>query len=95
MAAAEQKSKLEYIVVNIICLFCFLAFGYIAIMSFFQTSVLDPNAYSAEHILYENDSVALNLFFTALFVLIMFAMRRFYDFFAKINLNILEIALGV
>lgn len=95
VAALEKKSKFEYIVVNIICLFAFLAFGYIAIMGFFQTSVIDPMAYSAEKILFQTDNLALNLFFTAIFVGILFFMRRFYDFFAKINMTVLEIILTV
>lgn len=91
----EKKSTFEYIVVNIICLFAFLAFGYIAIMGFFQTSVIDPQAYSSERILFETDNLALNLFFTAVFVIFLFIMRRFYNFFAKVNLRVMEIALGV
>ena len=95
VAEIENKSKFEYVVVNIICLFAFLAFGYIAIMGFFQTSVIDPTAYSAEKILYQTDNLALNLLFTAIFVGILFTMRRFYDFFAKINITALEIILVV
>ena len=95
VAEIEKKSKFEYVVVNIICLFAFLAFGYIAIMGFFQTSVIDPTAYSAEKILYQTDNLALNLLFTAIFVGILFTMRRFYDFFAKINITALEIILVV
>ncbi len=74
---AKKQSKFEYIVVNIICLFAFLAFGYIAIMGFFQTSRIDPVSYSAEKILFETDNLALNIFFTAIFMIILFAMRRF------------------
>ena len=95
VAEIEKKSKFEYVVVNIICLFAFLAFGYIAIMGFFQTSVIDPTAYSAEKVLYQTDNLALNLLFTAIFVGILFTMRRFYDFFAKINITALEIILVV
>ena len=95
VATLEKKSTFEYVVVNLICLFAFLAFGYIAIMSFFQTSVLDPQAYSSEIILYETDNLLLNLFFTAILVIFLFIMRRFYDFFAKVNMRVMEIALGV
>lgn len=94
VATIEKKSRFEYVVVNIICLFAFLAFGYIAVMGFFQTSVIDPTAYASERILYETDNIALNLFFTTLFVAFLFMMRRFYDFFAKINMTVLEIALA-
>lgn len=91
----EKQSKFEYIVVNIISLFLFLAFGYLAIMSFLQTSVIDPNAYSSEQILYENDILALNLLFTAIFFLIAFACRKKFDFFSKINIRFMEIGLAV
>lgn len=90
----KKKCLTEYIVVNIICLFVFLAFGYIAIMSFFQTSVLDPDKYVSEHILFQNDMIVLNILLTVLFVIFLFAMRRFYDFFAKVNITIMEIALA-
>lgn len=94
VATIEKKSKFEYVTVNIICLFVFLAFGYIAVMGFFQTSVIDPTAYASERILYETDNIALNLLFTALFVAFLFAMRKFYDFFAKLNMTVLEIVLA-
>ena len=95
VATAKKRSMTEYIVVNIICLLVFLAFGYIGVMSFFQTSVLDPTKYVSEHILYQLDIIPLNLLFTALFVIFLFAMRRFYDFFAKVDLRLMEIGLGV
>ncbi len=95
VTAVKNRCMTEYVVVNIICLLVFLAFGYIAVMSFFQTSVIDPQKYVSEHILFQNDIVPLNLLFTVLFVMFLFAMRRFYDFFAKVNLQIMEIALAV
>ena len=91
----EKTSKFEYIVVNIISLFLFLAFGYLAIMSFLQTSVIDPAKYSSEVILYQNDIVSLNLLFTAIFFIIAFAFKKKYDFFAKINIRFFEIGLAV
>ena len=84
----------EYVVVNLICLFVFLAFGYIAIMSFFQTSTIDPNKYVSEQILYNTDIIPLNILLTVLFVIFLFAMRRLYNFFAKVNIQIMEIALA-
>lgn len=95
VATKEKQNRFEYVVVNIICLFAFLAFGYISVMGFFQTSVIDPTAYVGEHILYETDNIALNLFFAALFFVFLFAMRRFYNFFAKINMTVLEIILAL
>ncbi len=92
---AERNSKVEYIVVNIISLFVFLAFGYVAIMSFLQTSVIDPAAYSSEKVLYQNDIVVLNLLFTAIFFAVAFAFRKTYNFFSKINIRFFEIGIAV
>ena len=41
----SRQNTFEFVIVNIICLFLFVAFGYIAIMSFLQTSVFDEAAY--------------------------------------------------
>ncbi len=92
---AEKQNKFEYIVVNIISLFLFLAFGYIAIMSFVQTSVIDPGSYASEVIVYQNDVFALNLLFTVLFFVFAFAFKKKYDFFAKINIKYFEVGLAV
>ncbi len=92
-AVNEKRSKFEFITVNIICLFVFIAFGYIAIMSLFQTSVINPEKYANENILYNNDNVALNLLFICLFAVFLFAMKKKYDFFAKVNLKLLEVVL--
>ena len=92
--SVEKTSKFEYIAVNIISLFLFLAFGYLAIMSFLQTSVIDSAKYSSEVILYQNDNIALNLLFTAIFFVIVFALKKKYDFFAKINIKFFEIGIA-
>lgn len=86
-------NKIEKIVVNIICLFVFVAFGYIAVMSMIQTSKIDPTNYGNEVILYEIDNIALNLLFMSLFFAFLFAMKKRYDFFKKVNLRVLEFAL--
>ncbi len=91
----EKKCMVEYIAVNLFCLFVFLAFGYVAVMSFFQTSTIDPTKYVSEKILFQSDYIPLNFLVTFLIFLFIFAMRRFYDFFAKVNLRIMEIALAV
>ena len=90
----QKRCEFEYVVVNLICLFVFLAFGYIAVMSFIQTSTIDPEKYSTENILYSNDIVPLNILYTVGFIAILFALRRFYDFFARVNITIMEIALA-
>lgn len=86
-------NKIEKIVVNIICLLVFMAFGYLAVMSIIQTSKIDPAKYSSEVILYETDNIALNIFFMSLFFVFLFAMRKRYDFFSKVDMKLLEAAL--
>lgn len=85
--------KIEKIVVNIICLLVFTAFGYLAVMSIIQTSKIDPAKYNSEVILYETDNIALNIFFMSLFFVFLFAMRKRYDFFSKVDIKLLELAL--
>lgn len=86
-------NKIEKIVVNIICLLVFMAFGYLAIMSIIQTSKIDPAKYSSEAILYQTDNIALNIFFMSLFFVFLFAMKKRYDFFSKVDMKLLEAAL--
>lgn len=45
--AVAKHCLTESIAVNIICGLLFLVFGYIAIMSIFQTCVIDPANYSS------------------------------------------------
>lgn len=87
----KKQSKIEYVIVNLFCLFVFTAFAYIAIMSFIQTSVIDPMNYGSEVILYQTDNIALNILFTALFAVFLFKMKKHYDFFEKINIKFCEI----
>lgn len=75
----QRKNMFEYIAVNVISLFVFLSFGYIAIMAFFQTSVIDPTNYAGERILYNADNIILNLVFTCITVAALFALKRFID----------------
>lgn len=91
----NKQNTFEYLIVNIICLFMFIAFGYIAIMSFLQTSVFDEAAYSSEKVLYEMDNIALNIFCTAIFTVFVFKMKKHYDFFARIDLRFMEVGLVV
>lgn len=86
-------NKIEKIVVNIICLLVFVAFGYLAVMSIIQTSKIDPANYGNEVILFETDNIALNLLFMSLFFVILFAMKKRYDFFKNVNMKTLEFAL--
>lgn len=93
VGSVKKQSVFEYALVNIICLFVFIAFGYIAIMSFFQTSVFDEANYRSEVVLFQTDNIVLNIFFTVLFTVFIFRMKRHYDFFAKVNLKFMEIGL--
>ena len=90
----KKQNIFEYAVVNILSLIVFIAFGYIAVMSFFQTSVIDPNNYGNEVILFQGDSVVLNLLFISIFTVFVFKMKRHYDFFAKVNMRFMEIVLA-
>ena len=74
----QKKCLFEYIAVNVISLFVFLSFGYIAVMAFFQTSQIDPTNYVGEKILYNSDNIVLNLVFTCITVAALFALKRFY-----------------
>lgn len=91
----SRQNTFEYLIVNIICLFLFVAFGYISIMSFLQTSVFDEAAYSSEKVLYEMDNIALNIFCTVIFTIFVFKMRKHYDFFAKVDLRFMEVGLVI
>ncbi len=93
VATVKNKCIVEYIVVNILCLFIFLAFGYIALMAFFQTSTIDENKYSTEKILYQTDSIVLNLLFTALCAAVLFGIKRFLSRTKSSNFTIRRIAL--
>ena len=72
----KKKSKFETIISNIICVLTFISFGYIALMSFFQTSVFDAAKFTSEVINYETDVVGLNILFTVLFCAFLFAMKK-------------------
>ena len=58
-----KQNKLESIVSNIICIMLFVIFGYISIIGFLQTSIIDPENYASEIILYQNDNIAINILF--------------------------------
>lgn len=85
--------KTESIVVNLICLLVFVAFGYLSVISLLQTSKIDPTNYGGEVILYETDNIALNILFMSIFFVFLFAMKKRYNFFQKVNIKALEIAL--
>lgn len=94
LTTRKKRCIVETIVVSAISLLVFLAFGYLALMSFFQTSKFDPANYGSEVVLYETDNLALNIFFTAIFTFFLFRMRKHFDFFAKVNIRVLEFVLA-
>lgn len=83
VTSVKKQNTVEYVIVNILCLFVFIAFAYIAIMSFVQTSVFDSANYGSEIILYQTDNIALNILFTSLFTVFIFKMKKHCDFFVK------------
>lgn len=93
VTSVKKQNAFETVLTNIICILVFIAFGYIAVMSFIQTSSLDPTAYASEKILFNTDNLVLNTFFTVIFTVFIFKMKRHYDFFAKINIKYIEIGL--
>lgn len=95
VATVKKNSLIEDIAVNLIAVFVLFAFGYIAVMSFIQTSVIDPTQYASEKILYQTDLIALNLLFTALFVFVLFKLKKYYDFFAKVNIKYMEAGIAL
>lgn len=93
VATVKNKCIVEYIVVNILCLLIFLAFGYIALMAFFQTSTIDEAKYSSEKILYQTDSIVLNLLFTLLCVAVLFGIKSFISRTKSNNFAVRRVAL--
>lgn len=87
------QDKVESITVNVISIIVFISFGFVALISLFRTSVIDPEQYINEHILYVNDNLLVNLPIMGLFFMAVLAVRRKYDFFKRANLTFLEFAL--
>ena len=63
-----KQNTFETVVANLICLLAFLSFGFIAIVSIFQTSVIDPEKYNYEIILYQTDNILLNIILFIVFI---------------------------
>lgn len=94
VVSEEKQGKFEYYVTNAVCVILFILFAYITVISFIQTSVIDPAKYASEVILYQNDAVIINLLLTAAFIAFLFLTKRWYNFFAKINIKFMEIGLA-
>ena len=88
-----RQNKLESVICNIICVMVFVIFGYISIIGFLQTSIIDPEKYASEVILYQNDNIAINILFAVLFTIFALKMQKHFDFFSKINIRYIEFGL--
>lgn len=55
--------------------------------------MFDAAKFTSEVINYETDVVGLNILFTVLFCAFLFAMKKTYNFFAKINIKLIETAM--
>lgn len=89
----EKMCYTEFFIINLLCTLLFIAFGYIAIMSFLETSKLDPANYIGEHIIYVQDTFILNFIFTILFLAGMFKLNKHHNFFEKIDISYMEVGL--
>ena len=91
--AVAKHCLTESIAVNIICGLLFLVFGYIAIMSIFQTCVIDPANYSSEVILFQDDLFVINIFCLVIFTALLFKINKHTAFFSKVNMKFMEAGL--
>ena len=87
------QENFERIVANIISVMVFVAFGFVAVVSLFQTSVIDPEKYINEHILFVQDNLLINLPLMALFFMAVLLSARKYNFFKRVNMTFMEIIL--
>lgn len=91
----KKQNLFELICSYGITILSFIFFGYVAIMSFLETSVIDPSNFAGEAILYEKDDLVMNFFLMGAFFLIMFGLRRFANAFMKISDIVLIAGLAV
>lgn len=91
----KKQNLFEMICSYGVTILSLLFFGYIAIMSVFQTSTLDPANFTGEHILFEDDDLAMNFFLVGAFFLVVFALSRFANVFLRVNEKILTACLAV
>lgn len=89
------QDSFERIVANIIAMLVFISFGFIALMSIFQTSVIDPEKYVGEHILYNQDNLLVTIPVMVLFTMLVMISVRKYDFFKKVDMRFMEIGMCV
>lgn len=68
-----------------ITILSFIVFGFIAVMTFLETSVIDPANFGGEHILFNKDDIAMNIFLVGSFFLIAYGLSKFGNVFLKVN----------
>ena len=91
----RKRNLVELICSYGVTILAFIFFGYVAIMSVFQTSVIDPTNFAGEHILFEKDDLAMNIFLLGAFFLVVFGLRRYANAFLKISDAILMAGLAI
>lgn len=92
-STVAKSCLVESITVNIICGFLFLIFGYVAIMSIFQTCIIDPANYGSEVIIFQDDLSIINIFCLVIFTVALFKINKHTEFFSKVNIKFMEIGL--
>lgn len=93
ISTINKRNKVESIITNIFCILSLLAFGYVSIISLFQTSVIDPQNYSGEVILFNWDMIPINFLVLVIFAFAMYKLCSVFNVFAKINMKYMYIAL--
>ena len=91
----EVKNPIEKICGMGTTLLALIFFGFVAIASIAETSVIDPNHFVGEKILYEKDNVFLNFVWILLFLLTAIIFAYFRETFQKIPVSKLKIGLFI
>ncbi|MGN1138091.1 MAG: hypothetical protein ACI4RM_01490, partial [Ruminococcus sp.] len=94
ISTINKRNKVESIVTNIFCILSLLAFGYVSIISLFQTSVIDPQNYSGEVILFNWDMIPINFLILIVFAFAMYKLCSVFNVFARINMKYMYLALS-
>lgn len=95
ISANTANNKFERICSYGVAILSLLFFGYIAVWSIVQTSVIDPENFVGEKILYEVDNVILNIIIIVLFLGLMFLLFIYKGILNKINEKVLIIGLAI
>ena len=91
----DTKNLFEWICGLGCTVLALLFFGIVALASIVQTSVIDPKHFVGEHILYESDSVIVNVIWILLFIVAMIALYQGRNYLMKISEKQLMIGLFI